>query len=141
MPTNTEFVGVPIPINDQWFDGQIHYVRSQKKAMQLVYMGFIYNRKITQINGHTMWRCSDVSRTKCRATITTKNGKKIRSRNTHNHADHRAKLLRRPLFDEDLDEYIEIKSTHSKICDMIGVIDVGSDFKLVVHNPSKINNS
>lgn len=131
-------------MHDQWSDGQIHYTRSQKKAIQLVFMGFIYNKKITQINGHTMWRCSDASRLKCHTTITTKNGKKIRSRGEHNHPDHRAKLLRRPLYDteEELDEYIEIKPTNNpKLCDMIGVIDVGTDFKLVLHNPQKINSN
>lgn len=134
--TRTEFISVAS--SDLWADGQIHYIRSQKKCAQLVYLGFIFNKKITQINGHTTWRCCEVSRLKCRAIVTTKNGKRIRSRDVHNHPDHRAKLLRRPLYDieDELDEYIEIKSTNPKICDMIGVIDVGTDFKLVVHNPS-----
>lgn len=62
--------------------------------------------------------------------MTTKDGILIRSRDEHNHPDHKAKLFRRTLHtvEEDLDEFIEIKSGDSRI----DVVDTGTDF-LIVH--------
>lgn len=116
-------------------DSKVHFIRSQKKNAQLVYKHCIFNKKITQINGHTTWRCAEMAK-KCRALVTTKDGKLIRMRDGHNHVDHKEKLVRRVLYEveDEMEEYIEMEPTNSKICEMLDVVDMGNDFKLVVQN-------
>lgn len=81
------------------FIGRVQYIRSQKKNAQLVYNGCIFNKKQTQGNGHTTWRCVDVVKSKCRAVCITKNSKLMAFRRTHNHEPHWNRILNRALYD------------------------------------------
>lgn len=114
---------------------KIRFIRSQKKNAQLVYKNFIFNKKITQINGHTTWRCAEMAKIKCRALLTTKSGHLIRTRECHNHPDHQAKLLHRLYHDveNDMDEVFEIKSSELNV-KKINIVDMGNRFKLVLKN-------
>lgn len=91
---------------------RVKFIRSQKKNPQLVYRGYIYNKKLTQANGHTTWRCSDVSKNKCRAVCLTQRSSLVVARRQHSHSDHRERIGVRPLYDveDDLDEYVEINT-------------------------------
>lgn len=119
-------------------DATVQFIRSQKKNAQLVCKNFIFNKKVTQINGHTTWRCVDMTRLKCRALITTKNGQLLRFKGLHNHNNHSGKLIRRVRYDVEnkIDEYVEVKSPAS-LYNMVGVVDKGKNFELVVHNYKK----
>lgn len=88
----------------------VKYIRSQKKSAQLVYRGYIYNKKQTQRNGHTTWRCSDISKNKCKAVCLTKQSAFVVARRVHHHEPHWDRIANRMLFDveNDLDEYVEI---------------------------------
>lgn len=104
--------------------GTVQYIRSQKKNAQLVYDGFIYNKKLTQASGHTTWRCSDVSKNKCRAVCVTKFSRLISARRNHDHEPHWNRISNRILYnvESDLEEILCIKTTVSdkfKIEDLI----------------------
>lgn len=90
----------------------VKFIRSQKKNPQLVYRGFIYNKKLTQANGHTTWRCSDVSKNKCRAVCLTHGSALVVARREHDHDDHRERIGTRTLYDveDDLEEYVDINT-------------------------------
>lgn len=96
-----------------------------------MYNGYIYNKKLSQANGHTTWRCADVIKYKCRAVCITKNNELLSARRLHSHTPHWNRISNRPLYsvEEDLDEYIEIKSTDNrKLFDtLIDVIDYEHD--------------
>ncbi|XP_063705182.1 modifier of mdg4-like isoform X10 [Culicoides brevitarsis] len=115
---------------------RVFFIRSQKKNPQLVYKGFIYNKKVTQVNKNTFWRCADTIRFRCKATVTTRNGVLLRARETHSHSDHVEKLYKKTMYDteEELDEFIEIKTDtkDDKLCNFVDVVDAGSNFKLIV---------
>lgn len=81
--------------------GKIQFIRSQKKNAQLVYDGYIYNKKLTQANGHTTWRCSDVSKNRCRAVCTTINNELVHVRRSHDHEPHWSRIANRPLYNEE----------------------------------------
>lgn len=102
---NVSFLSIFIRI------GKVQFIRSQKKNAQLVYDGFIFNKKLTQANGHTTWRCSDVSKNRCRAVCTTKNNELVHVRRSHDHQPHWGRIANRQLYnDEDeVDEYFELK--------------------------------
>ncbi|XP_030374909.1 modifier of mdg4-like isoform X2 [Scaptodrosophila lebanonensis] len=98
--------------------GKIQFIRSQKKNAQLVYKDYIYNKKLTQANGQTTWRCVDVLKLRCKAVvITNKNGEFVDARRQHNHEDHRGRIGARQLYnqEEELEEYIEICTSNPKI--------------------------
>lgn len=78
--------------------GLLKFTRSQKSKPQLVFNGFIYNKKITYSNGNTNWRCADFIKHKCFASCLTKNNQIIRRRLDHKHAPPTAKLLMRKLY-------------------------------------------
>lgn len=61
------------------------FKRSQKSKPQLVYRGYVYNKKISYGNGNTNWRCSDFVKFKCHATCLTKDNKVMRCRLEHKH--------------------------------------------------------
>lgn len=119
------------------------FIRSQKKNPQLVYKGFIYNKKVTQVNKNTLWRCIDSIKFRCNSSVTTKNGILLRARENHSHPMHSDKLYNKRLYDveEELDEFIEIKTEDQKLCNFVDVVDTGSNFKLIVHSSDPINAS
>ncbi|KXJ75201.1 hypothetical protein RP20_CCG012175 [Aedes albopictus] len=117
--------------------GAIKFIRSQKKNAQLVYKGFLYNRKLTQQNGNTTWRCIDVTKLRCKAICVTKFNKLIRAKRQHTHENHESKIRNRPLYDypEDLEEYLDIYSRDPiSASQKLDVIDDGTDYKLVVRD-------
>lgn len=79
----------------------IMFIRSQKKNAQLVYNGFIYNKKLVQANGHTTWRCSNVSRDRCRAVVTTLHNRLKAVRRDHEHEPHWDRIADRMLYEEE----------------------------------------
>lgn len=92
--------------------GKVRFIRSQKKNPQLVYEGYIYNKKLTQVSGHTTWRCTDVKKNKCKAVCITKNSELVSVRRQHIHEPHWSRISNRALYavENDLDEYFEISS-------------------------------
>uniref|UniRef100_A0A182HJU4 BEN domain-containing protein n=1 Tax=Anopheles arabiensis TaxID=7173 RepID=A0A182HJU4_ANOAR len=122
----------------------VKFIRSQKKCAQLVYDGYIYNRKMIQQNGRTTWRCCDLLKYHCKATCVTKQNKLIGIRSEHNHNDHSSKIEDKALYDfpEDLEEYVNIR-TRDPIDvknHKVDVIDTGAEFKIVVRDRSKDDN-
>lgn len=97
--------------------GTIKFIRSQKKNAQLVYKDYIYNKKLTQANGQTTWRCADVLKLRCKAVVITKNGEFLDARRQHNHVSHSGRIGQRQLYnvEEELEEYIEICTSNPKI--------------------------
>lgn len=117
--------------------GAIKFIRSQKKNAQLVYKGYLYNRKLTQQNGNTTWRCIDVTKLRCKAICVTKFNRLIRAKRQHGHENHESKIRNRPLYDypEDLEEYLDIYSRDPiSASQKLDVIDDGTDYKLVVRD-------
>lgn len=80
-----------------------------------MHKGFIYNKKLTQANGHTTWRCVDVLKLRCKAVCVTKGRELIAARRHHIHPPHWTRIANRPLYEveEDLGEYVEIKTDDS----------------------------
>ncbi|XP_023036496.1 modifier of mdg4 isoform X3 [Drosophila willistoni] len=97
--------------------GEIKFIRSQKKNAQLVYRDYIYNKKLTQANGQTTWRCADVLKLRCKAVVITKGGQFIDARRNHNHECHTGRIGQRQLYnvESELEEYIEICASDPKI--------------------------
>ncbi|XP_013102004.1 modifier of mdg4 isoform X9 [Stomoxys calcitrans] len=121
--------------------GFVKFIRSQKKNAQLVYNGFIYNKKLTQANGHTTWRCIDVLKMRCKAVVITKKNELVIARREHNHEDHMQRINQRPLYneEEDLGDYIELKPDSANINEFLSMthIDIlphksGKELKLFV---------
>jgi lipopolysaccharide export LptBFGC system permease protein LptF len=114
----------------------IVFIKSQKNNAQLVYKMQIYNKKgVSQLTGHTTWRCAERRKYKCLATIISGNNELVRANLQHTHNfNHYERIKSRPVyeFEEDLDEYIEINSTDPNICDKINIVDTGKEFKLIV---------
>ena len=110
------------------FLGKVQYIRSQKKNPQLVYNGFIYNKKLTQANGHTTWRCSDVTKNKCRAVCITNRSQLIAARRTHDHSGHWGRIANRPLYsvEEDL-EYLEVDASNVQQLNKVKKVIATSD--------------
>uniref|UniRef100_A0A182JNK0 BTB domain-containing protein n=1 Tax=Anopheles christyi TaxID=43041 RepID=A0A182JNK0_9DIPT len=114
----------------------VQFIRSQKKCAQLVYDGYIYNRKTVQQNGRTTWRCCELLKYHCKATCVTKLNQLIGIRCEHNHEDHWSKIESKTLYDfpEDLEEYVNIR-TRDPIDvknDKVDVIDNGAVFEVVL---------
>lgn len=103
-------------------DDEIRFIRSQKKNAQLVYRDYIYNKKLTQANGQTTWRCADVLKLRCKAVVITKNGEFIDARRQHNHESHALRIGMRQLYkiEEELEEYVEICTSNPKISQYLG---------------------
>ncbi|XP_052864865.1 modifier of mdg4-like isoform X1 [Anopheles cruzii] len=118
----------------------VKFIRSQKKCAQLVYGGYIYNRKITHQNGRTTWRCSDLLKYHCRATCVTKQNKLISVRRQHQHENHLSKIVKKLLYDypEDLEEYLNIytRDPIDPIKQEVDVIDAGEEYKIVLRASS-----
>lgn len=121
--------------------GQVKFIRSQKKNAQLVFNGYIYNKKLTQANGHTTWRCIDVLKMRCKAVVITKKNELVAARREHNHEDHMQRINQRPLYneEEDLSDYIELKPDNASITDFISMANIdilsqksGKEYKLYV---------
>ncbi|KAL9893462.1 modifier of mdg4-like isoform X10 [Glossina fuscipes] len=119
----------------------VKFIRSQKKNAQLVYNGYIYNKKLTQANNNTTWRCIDVLKMRCKAVVITKNNKLVAARREHNHDDHLSRIGERPLYkvEEDLGEYIELKTDSANLSEFIAVTNIemlpqknGKEYKLYV---------
>ncbi|XP_073819443.1 modifier of mdg4-like isoform X10 [Musca autumnalis] len=110
--------------------GIVKFIRSQKKNAQLVYKGFIYNKKLTQANGQTTWRCIDVLKLRCKAVVITKKNEFVSARREHNHEDHMSRINQRPLYneEEDLGDYIELKPDTTNIMDFLSTTN--KEFKL-----------
>lgn len=72
-----------------------------------------------------------MTRLKCKALVTTKNGQFLRAKGSHNHNNHYSKLVQRTMFGK-IDEIVDVGS--SNIADSINVIDNGENFKLVVQS-------
>lgn len=127
----------PKPIDTLLSQDTIKFIRSQKKSAQLVYRGYLYNRKLTQLNGNTTWRCVDVSKLRCKAICVTKFNRLVRAKRLHNHGHHRSRMRNKPLYDypEDLEEYMDIYSRDPiAASQQLDVIDDGTDYKLVVRD-------
>ncbi|XP_017023347.1 modifier of mdg4-like isoform X2 [Drosophila kikkawai] len=103
-------------------DEDIRFIRSQKKNAQLVFRDYIYNKKLTQANGQTTWRCADVLKLRCKAVVITKNGSFVDARRQHNHQSHASRIGQRQLYkvEEELEEYIEICTSNPKISQYLG---------------------
>lgn len=117
----------------------VKFIRSQKKNPQLVYNDYIYNKKLTQANGHTTWRCSDVSKNKCRAVCLTKRSRLVVARRHHDHESHWERIGNRPLYDveDDLDEYVDIDPTDPLHMAKLGQMMSGQDKdSLLIEFPS-----
>ncbi|XP_059611346.1 modifier of mdg4-like isoform X5 [Phlebotomus argentipes] len=113
--------------------GKVQFIRSQKKNAQLVFDGYIYNKKLTQANGFTTWRCTDVSKTRCRAICITKGSQLVTSRRSHCHEPHWNRISNRPLysFEDDMGDFIEISAeTEEKIDEMISSISSKESIRL-----------
>lgn len=84
---------------------KIYYIRSQKKNAQLIYHGYIYNKKQTQANGQTTWRCSEMSKHRCRAVCITLNSSLVSVRRGHQHQPHWERFTNRELYttEQDID--------------------------------------
>lgn len=80
------------------FVGNIYFICSQKKNTQLVYRGYIYNKKATQLNGNSTWRCMDLAKTRCKAIVRTQNGHFLHVREKHHHGPHAERLHNRMLY-------------------------------------------
>lgn len=87
--------------------GKIYFIRSQKKQAQLVYKGYIFNKKQTQANGHTTWRCIDLTKNRCTAVCTTKDNKLKSVRRAHHHPPHWNRISNKKYFDAD--ETVKLK--------------------------------
>lgn len=96
-------------------ESQIRFIRSQKKNAQLVYKGYIYNKKLSQVNGQTTWRCADVLKMRCKAVIITKRNELVAARREHNHIDHKERIGQRALYkeEEDLGDVVELNADNS----------------------------
>ncbi|XP_053946035.1 modifier of mdg4 isoform X9 [Anastrepha ludens] len=144
--TDTSYVDVADQANsDAQGEGEVKFIRSQKKNAQLVYNGYIYNKKLTQANGQTTWRCIDVLKLRCKAVVITKKNELVAARRSHNHEDHVQRIGQRPLYnvEEDLGEYIEIKPEDPKLADLMSVSNIeictqksGKEYKLFVPTPA-----
>lgn len=90
--------------------GKIFYIRSQKKNAQLVYDGYIYNKKQTQANGQTTWRCSEMAKNRCRAVCITRDSKLLHARRSHQHAAHWGRFSNRELYttEHDIDAHGDV---------------------------------
>lgn len=98
--------------------GKVFYIRSQKKNPQLVYDGYIFNKKQTQANGHTTWRCCEMAKNRCRAVCITRNSRLIHSRRSHLHPPHWGRFSNRELYttehEADVDSHGDVFTiTHS----------------------------
>ncbi|XP_052903431.1 modifier of mdg4-like isoform X2 [Anopheles moucheti] len=127
---------VNIEVTKQNATAIVKFIRSQKKCAQLVYEGYIYNRKTLHQNGRTTWRCTELLKYHCKASCVTKLNRLISTRCDHNHADHSAKIAEKTLYDypEDLEEYMNIR-TRDPIDiknHKLDVIDTGAEFKVVL---------
>lgn len=78
--------------------GKVFYIRSQKKNPQLVYEGYIFNKKQTQANGHTTWRCTEMAKNRCRAVCITQNSRLVHARRSHDHEPHWGRFSNRELY-------------------------------------------
>ncbi|XP_017003633.2 modifier of mdg4-like isoform X2 [Drosophila takahashii] len=124
--------------NTEAQDAEISFIRSQKKNAQLVYRNYIYNKKLTQANGQTTWRCADVLKLRCKAVVITREGQFIDARRQHNHESHSSRIGQRQLYkvEQELDEYIEICTSNPKISQYLGSSNIivtakdGKDCKL-----------
>lgn len=96
------------------FVGKIYFIRSQKKYTQLVYRGYIYNKKTTQLNGNSTWRCLDLSKTRCKAIVRTQNGRLIGVREKHHHGPHTDRLNNRMLYRTEDECYAQKNALHFK---------------------------
>lgn len=90
--------------------GKVYYIRSQKKNAQLVYDGYIYNKKQTQANGHTTWRCCEMAKNRCRAVCITRNSKLLNAKRNHQHPPHWNRFSNRELYstEHDIDAHGDI---------------------------------
>lgn len=117
--------------------GEIRFIRSQKKNPQLVHNGYIFNKKLTQANGHTTWRCADTIKGKCRAVCITKNNVLLVARRQHTHDPHWNRISNRPQYgaEQELDEYLEIKTTEGRFYEtFLKVIDPNDEnaYKMLI---------
>ncbi|EDW55327.1 modifier of mdg4 isoform X4 [Drosophila sechellia] len=124
--------------NTEAQDTEISFIRSQKKNAQLVFRNYIYNKKLTQANGQTTWRCADVLKLRCKAVVITRDGHFIDARRQHNHESHASRIGQRQLYkvEQELEEYIEICTSNPKISQYLGSSNIivtakdGKDCKL-----------
>lgn len=96
------------------FVGKIYFICSQKKNTQLVYRGYIYNKKTTQLNGNSTWRCLDLSKTRCKAIVRTQLGRLIGVREKHHHGPHTDRLNNRFVYRTEQDCYEQKNPFHLK---------------------------
>lgn len=64
------------------------FIENLQGETQLIYNGFVYNRKAIFPNGLTTWKCSSLNSMKCRAVIITKNNVMMAAKGHHNHKKH-----------------------------------------------------
>lgn len=112
------------------FVGKIYFICSQKKNTQLVYRGYIYNKKTTQLNGNSTWRCLDLSKTRCKAIVRTQNGRFIGVREKHHHGPHTDRLNNRMLYRSEQDCYAQQNPWHFKAKQPSTIESVTSDLDI-----------
>lgn len=104
-----------------YYADKVYYIRSQKKNAQLVYRGYIYNKKQTQANGQTTWRCSEMSKNRCRAVCITLNSGLVSARRDHQHSAHWERFANRELYstENDIDTHADTITISPAACDKI----------------------
>lgn len=78
--------------------GELKFIRSQKSKPQLVFNGYLYNKKITFQNGNTNWRCADAVKYKCFANCIVNGTKLIRCKTAHKHPPQTSRILKSSLY-------------------------------------------
>lgn len=118
-----------LPISWSYIEhaGKVFYIRSQKKNPQLVYDGFIFNKKQTQANGHTTWRCTEMAKNRCRAVCITQNSRLVHARRSHHHEPHWGRFTNRELYttehEADVDAHGEIYTTQDPKLVVVGCLN------------------
>lgn len=74
------------------------FIRSQKNKPQLLYHGYIFNKKTSYQNGNVAWRCADKNKYKCLASLIANGTKIIRSKLEHNHST-RISVAKKTIFE------------------------------------------
>lgn len=91
-------------------DDEIKFIRSQKNKPQLLYRGYVFNKKTTYQNGNVAWRCADISKFKCPASCIVNGTRFTRSRLEHNHVSRKATYSKKDVFlsEQELDKLFSV---------------------------------
>lgn len=79
-------------------DNELKFIRSQKNKPQLVFRGYVYNKKTSYQNGNVVWRCADMSKFKCPASCMVNGTTLLRTRHTHNHESRKSTFHKKDVY-------------------------------------------